>query len=52
MIVVLSALACQEINVDLIRQNKTLCELRGEERSRGKRFPTTLSMSDCLYGKC
>lgn len=52
MIVVLSALACQEINVHLIGQNKSLYELRGEENRRGKLCPTTLSMSNCLYGRC
>lgn len=52
MIVVLSALACQEINVHLIGQNKSLHELGGEERSRRKLCPTTLSTSNCLYGKC
>lgn len=52
MIVVLSALACQEINVHLIRQNMYLCELGGEGRSKGKLYLTTLSMSNCLYGRC
>lgn len=52
MIVVLSALACQEINVDLIRQNKSLYELRGKERSRGKLCPTTLGTSNCPSGRC
>lgn len=52
MIVVLSALACQEINVHLIRQNKYLDELGGEGGSKGKLCPTTLSMSNYLYGRC
>lgn len=51
MLVVLSALACQEINVHLIRQNRSLYELGGEERSTGKQCSTVLNMSNCLHGR-
>lgn len=49
MIVVLPALTFQEINVHLIRQNECLYELGGERRREGKLYPTTLSMSNCLF---
>lgn len=52
MTLVLSALACQEINVHQIRQNKSLYELGGDGRSKGKLCLTTLSTSNCLYGRC